>query len=309
MMNMIPNVLNEISNEGSLLEMVLNDRVDEFVRAIDYSCCLKTDLIYSKQELLSLIGFLDLTSLESVDDMNSIKCLIENSFFDYEGVRYLVAGVCVFPNFLPLIKELDFDKELKTIVVAGGFPFSQMPLEVKLEEVRYALEHGADEIDVCINRGLFLSKNEEVVSNEIKAVKNLISTCEKSVSLKVILETGELGSYSNIMKASMLALESGADFIKTSTGKIAKGADVYSVCVMLLALRLFYKKTGMLKGLKVAGGIRSCFDALQYKNLFDSFMIKGLNDNKYFRIGCSKLFENIKSEILNGENDKIKHNL
>ena len=306
---MILTPLATIENEHLLCELIKKNDTDGFNQIIDSCFALNPGTKWQKEDLLGLIKYLDLTSLSSTDNNDSIKSLIEKSEFEYNDVKHLVAGVCVFPNFLPLIKDLCRDKHLKAIVVAGGFPFSQMPLEVKKEEVRYALEFGADEIDICINRGLFLSKNEEVVSNEIKAVKNLISSCKKSVSLKVILETGELGSYSNIMKASMLALESGADFIKTSTGKIAKGADVYSVCVMLLALRLFYKKTGMLKGLKVAGGIRSCFDALQYKNLFDRFMIKGLNDNKYFRIGCSKLFENIKSEILNGENDKIKHNL
>lgn len=306
---MILTSLPTIENEHLLCELIKKNDTEGFNQIIDSCFALNPGTKWQKEDLLGLIKYLDLTSLSSTDNNDSIKSLIEKSEFEYNDVKHLVAGVCVFPNFLPLIKDLCRDKHLKAIVVAGGFPFSQMPLEVKKEEVRYALEFGADEIDVCINRGMFLGGDIQGVANEIREIKNLIKTYSNDVKLKVILEVGELRTYSNIYSASMLALESGADFIKTSTGKIAKGADVYSVCVMLLALRLFYKKTGMLKGLKVAGGIRSCFDALQYKNLFDRFMIKGLNDNKYFRIGCSKLFENIKSEILNGENDKIKHNL
>ncbi|MBO5963634.1 MAG: deoxyribose-phosphate aldolase, partial [Bacteroidales bacterium] len=117
--------------------------------------------------------------------------------------------------------------------------------------------------------------------------------------LKVILEVGELNTLSNIMKASLIALENGADFIKTSTGKIAQGADIYSVCVMLLALRKHYFKQGVLKGLKVSGGIRTCSEALQYRHLFDTFINKEIKDNTYFRIGCSRLFENIQEKILN----------
>jgi deoxyribose-phosphate aldolase len=174
-----------------------------------------------------------------------------------------------------------------------------MPLNAKKEEVRYAIDNGADEIDICINRGMFLSGEEKGVANEIFEIKNLISKYSDSILLKVILEVGELNTLSNIMKASLIALENGADFIKTSTGKISQGADIYSVCVMLLALRKFYHNQGLLKGLKVSGGIRTYDEALQYRHLFNIFINEQIQDNTYFRIGCSRLFENIQEKILN----------
>lgn len=283
--------------EDILLDLIRNNREEDFNKIIDSDFALKKDFACKKEDLLRLIKYLDLTSLESTDNNDSIKNLIEKSSFEYDGVKHLVAGVCVFPNFLSFINDFKKDKALKTIVVAGGFPFSQMPLGVKLAEVRYACEHGADEIDVCINRGMFLSGEIQGVGDEIREIKSLIRSYSDKVLLKVILEVGELKSYSDIYSAAMIALESGADFIKTSTGKIAKGADIYSVSVMLLVLREFYRKTGEVRGLKVAGGIRTCFEVLQYRSLFEVFMGKD-DDNRYFRIGCSRLFENIKEEIL-----------
>lgn len=292
---MILTPLPTIENEHLLLEKIKKNDTDGFNQIID-SCFVKTDTKWQKEDLLGLIKYLDLTSLSSTDNNDSIKSLIEKSEFEYNYVKYLVAGVCVFPNFLPLIKDLCRDKGLKTIVVAGGFPFSQMPLEVKKEEVRYALEFGADEIDVCINRGMFLGGDIQGVANEIREIKNLIKTYSDDVKLKVILEVGELRTYSNIYSAAKVALESGADFIKTSTGKSQKGADIYSVCVMLLVLREFYEASGELRGLKVAGGVSRSEDALRYRNLFETFCGK-FDGNQYFRIGCSGLFENMKDDI------------
>lgn len=292
---MILTSLPTIENEHLLCELIKKNDTDGFNQIID-SCFVKTDTKWQKEDLLGLIKYLDLTSLSSTDNNDSIKSLIEKSEFEYNDIKHLVAGVCVFPNFLPLIKDLCRDKGLKTIVVAGGFPFSQMPLEVKKEEVRYALEFGADEIDVCINRGMFLGGDIQGVANEIREIKNLIKTYSDDVKLKVILEVGELRTYSNIYSAAKVALESGADFIKTSTGKSQKGADVYSVCVMLLVLREFYKASGELRGLKVAGGVSRSEDALRYRNLFEAFCGK-VDGNQYFRIGCSGLFENMKDDI------------
>ena len=240
---------------------------------------------------------MDLTSLESTDSEKKISDLIDKSEFECAGINYKVAGICSFVNFLPYLNSHKKSADVKSVVVCGGFPHAQMPLEIKKEEVGYALENGADEIDICINRGLFLSGREEEAANEISSIKNLISTYRKPVSLKVILEVGELNSLSKIRKASLLALENGADFIKTSTGKINRGADKYSVCVMLLALREYYRKHGILKGLKVAGGIRSCEDALMYGNLFDYFISKDLKTSSRFRIGCSRLLESVKTEM------------
>lgn len=289
--------LDEITNEDLLLDLISNDRVGEFIGVTDALDCLIKKSDASFDDVSSLIGYMDLTSLESTDNEGTISKLIEKSEFEYKGVNYKVAGICSFVNFLPYLNSHKKSADVKSVVVCGGFPHAQMPLEIKKEEVGYALENGADEIDICINRGLFLSGREEEAANEISSIKNLISTYRKPVLLKVILEVGELNSLSKIREASLLALENGADFIKTSTGKINRGADKYSVCVMLLALREYYRKHGILKGLKVAGGIRSCEDALMYGNLFDYFISKDLKTSNRFRIGCSRLLESVKTEM------------
>ena len=289
--------LNEIANEDLLLDLISNDRVEEFIGVTDALDCLIKKSDASFDDVSSLIGYMDLTSLESTDNEETISKLIDKSEFEYKGVNYKVAGICSFIDFLPYMNSHKKSADVKSVVVCGGFPHAQMPLNIKKEEVKYALENGANEIDICINRGLFLSGREKDVANEISSIKNLISAYRKPVLLKVILEVGELNSLSKIRKASLLALENGADFIKTSTGKINRGADKYSVCVMLLALREYYRKHGILKGLKVAGGIRSCEDALMYGNLFDYFIGKDLKTSSRFRIGCSRLLESVKTEM------------
>lgn len=289
--------LNKIENEDLLLDLISNDRVGEFIGVIDALDCLIKKSDASFYDVSSLIGYMDLTSLESTDNEETISKLIDKSEFEYKGVNYKVAGICSFIDFLPYMNSRKKSADVKSVVVCGGFPHAQMPLNIKKEEVKYALENGANEIDICINRGLFLSGREKDVANEISSIKNLISAYRKPVLLKVILEVGELNSLSKIRKASLLALENGADFIKTSTGKINRGADKYSVCVMLLTLREYYRKHGILKGLKVAGGIRSCEDALMYGNLFDYFISKDLKTSSRFRIGCSRLLENVKTEM------------
>lgn len=289
--------LNEIANEDLLLDLISNDRVGEFIGVTDALDCLIKKSDASFDDVSSLIGYMDLTSLESTDSEEKISDLIDKSEFECAGINYKVAGICSFVNFLPYLSSRKKSADVKSVVVCGGFPHAQMPLNIKKEEVKYALENGANEIDICINRGLFLSGREKDVANEISSIKNLISAYRKPVLLKVILEVGELNSLSKIRKASLLALENGADFIKTSTGKINRGADKYSVCVMLLTLREYYRKHGILKGLKVAGGIRSCEDALMYGNLFDYFISKDLKTSSRFRIGCSRLLESVKTEM------------
>lgn len=289
--------LNKIENEDLLLDLISNDRVGEFIGVIDALDCLIKKSDASFYDVSSLIGYMDLTSLESTDNEETISKLIDKSEFEYKGVNYKVAGICSFIDFLPYMNSRKKSADVKSVAVCGGFPHAQMPLNIKKEEVKYALENGANEIDICINRGLFLSGREKDVANEISSIKNLISAYRKPVLLKVILEVGELNSLSKIRKASLLALENGADFIKTSTGKINRGADKYSVCVMLLTLREYYRKNGILKGLKVAGGIRSCEDALMYGNLFDYFISKDLKTSSRFRIGCSRLLESVKTEM------------
>lgn len=317
--------LSEIKEEIELLRLVQNDRGGEFKQKIDRDFADAESESIEREELLSLVQYLDLTCLEPTDNRETIRRLCERSAFDFEGKTYRVAGLCAFSNMLPYLNEFKKGKNIKSVVVLGGFPHSQVPLEVKKAEVGYAIEHCADEIDICLNRGLFLSEEKDAAAKEIRDISHEIRVLQNGVSLqrngvwrnsfghsensfgvlenpnavllKVILETGELKSLSAVYEASMLALENGADFIKTSTGKTPKGADKYSVCVMLLALRQYYRQTGELKGLKVAGGIRTAEDAVMYRRLFERFVGKDITDSRYFRIGCSSLIENLEEKI------------
>ena len=289
--------INVIENEEKLIELIKSDRVGEFTCLIDALSCLDVNSDLEKQELLSLIPHLELTCLSPTDHREQIKRLFDNTDFDFFGTTYRVAGVCSFTNLLDLMNEYNGSKRVKNVVVAAGFPHSQMPLEAKKEEVRYAIDHGADEIDICLNRALFLCGNQTKAAEEISDLKDLIVCRRREVVLKVILETGELQTLSNVWRASLLALKSGADFIKASTGKISRGADVYSASVMLLALREHYRKSGIIKGLKVAGGIREPLEAVKYKRLFEYFISDNIKLGNNFRIGCSRLFDALKSEI------------
>ena len=255
--------------------------------ALPYWCIMFVQLFVGF--LLTVIAYEYIYKSQEYED-------IKNSVFNCKSIDYYVGGICCFSPFLSQINAYKPSKEIKSIVVAAGFPHSQIPLSVKKEEIRYAIENNVDEVDICLNRGLFFEESREKAFQEISEIRDLLNLVNKKIVLKVILEVGELRTYSNIYSAAKVALESGADFIKTSTGKSQKGADVYSVCVMLLVLREFYKASGELRGLKVAGGVSRSEDALRYRNLFEAFCGK-IDGNQYFRIGCSGLFENMKDDI------------
>lgn len=288
--------INQIENEDKLLEFIYNGRVDEFEKSINQLIVSNNLSSYTEDDLLNVIQYLDLTSLKSTDNEKTISQFVRNSVFNCKSDDYYVGGICCFSPYLSQINDYKPDNKIKSVVVAAGFPHSQVPLVVKKEEIKYAIENNADEVDICINRGLFFEENKEKAAQEIREIKELLSSAKKTIALKVILEVGELLSLENIFQASLLCLENGADFIKTSTGKIEKGADVYSSVVMLLAIRQYYKKTGVLKGLKVAGGIRSIEEAIQYTNLYKYFISSNF-DNNNFRIGCSQLFDKIKEKL------------
>ncbi len=288
--------INQIENEDKLLEFVYNNRVDEFKKCIDEIIISNKLSDYSEEDLFNLIHYLDLTSLKSTDNVKTITQFVKNSVLVCKSKNYYVGGICCYSPFLSQINDFKPSKEIKSVVVAGGFPHSQIPLNVKKEEIKYAIENDAEEIDICLNRGLFFEENKEKAANEIREIKDLIESASKNIVLKVILEVGELSSFKNIMQASLLCLENGADFIKTSTGKIEKGADIYSFSVMMLALRQYYCKTNILKSIKVAGGIRMIEEAILYTNLYRKFITSDF-DNNYFRIGCSQLFDKIKEKL------------
>ncbi len=171
-----------------------------------------------------------------------------------------MASVCVFPNFTSIVKQALAGQDIKTTVVAGGFPASQTFMKIKTTECKMALEEGAEEIDVVINVGAIMEKNYLKAFQELQIIRK---TC-KDVCLKVILETGELKTIEDIFYGALVAMYAGADFIKTSTGKVPVNATPEAVYVMCHAIKQFYEQTGKKVGLKVAGGVSKAYNALSY---------------------------------------------
>ncbi len=203
------------------------------------------------------------------------------------------AAVCVYPNLVPVAKRALEGSSVKVASVATAFPSGLSPLPIKIEDTRRAVELGADEIDMVIDRGALLAGDERKVADEIAAIKEACG----EVHLKVILETGELGSYDNVRRASDLAIRAGADFIKTSTGKIQPAATPGVTLVMLEAIRDFFYTTGRRIGMKPAGGIRTAKQALHYlvivkETLGDAWLTPDL-----FRFGASTLLNDVLMQI------------
>ncbi len=198
-----------------------------------------------------------------------------------------VAAVCVYPRFVGVARRVLEGSGIRVASVAGAFPHGQLPLHLKVEEVRYAVEEGADEVDIVISRGALLSGDHNLVQDEVSAMKK---ACGDKL-LKVILETGELPTTNLIKRAAALAIGGGADFIKTSTGKIAVGATPEAAEAMLNAIANHKKKTGRTIGFKAAGGIRTPDEALRYARLAQQIMGNGYLHPATFRIGASSLTE------------------
>jgi len=245
--------------------------------------------------LMSILNLIDLTSLNTTDNRSQILHFTGkvNSFSGRYSNIPNVAAICVFPNFVSVVKEKLSARNVKIAAVAGAFPSSQTFMAIKLLECKMAVEAGADEIDIVIPVGAFLGNDFAVVADEIRQIKGAIGTKQ----LKVIIETGLLGSYENIFKASMIAMDAGADFIKTSTGKVPVSATPEAAYVMCRAIADFYSETGIKVGFKAAGGIVNASDAIIYYNIVKNCLGDGWMNNTLFRIGASRLANNILSEI------------
>lgn len=251
--------------------------------------------------LKKIFNLIDLTSLKTEDSAVSIRKLCEkvNKFHLQFADMPNVAAVCVYPVFAPVLKaNLNTDTVSKA-VVSAGFPSSQTFTDIKVVETKKALEFGIDEIDIVISVGEFLDSNYEFIMEEVSMIRD---TLKEGDYLKVILETGLLMQIDNIWKASLLAMEGGADFIKTSTGKISVNATPEAVFVMLKAIKSFYDETGKKVGIKVAGGISSSKAAIFYYKLVEEILGEEWLNNKLFRIGASSLANNILSDISTIEN-------
>lgn len=244
--------------------------------------------------LLLLFSLLDLTSLEGADTNQKISAMADKvaGLEKYTDINN-VAAICVYPTFATLVNNKLKNTKVNTACVAGAFPSGQSSLAIKLQEIAWAIEQGATEIDMVISRGKLLEKNYQEVFDEIVAIKK----CCGKVHLKVIIESGELKNNLNIRIASDLAMYAGADFIKTSTGKISEGATYNSVYIMLEAINDFYKATGIKVGMKPAGGIADIDAAINYLKLVEQTVgVEWLN-NHLFRFGASRLANNVLNEL------------
>lgn len=245
--------------------------------------------------ILLAISMIDLTTLEGKDSAGKVEQMCRKALAPLPGDPTVgpVAAVCVYPNLVAVAKRALAGSAVKVASVATGFPSGLVPLDLKLEETRRAVEAGADEIDMVIDRGAFLSGDHARVYDEIARVK---SACGEAL-LKVILETGELATYDNVRRASQLAMQAGADFIKTSTGKIQPAATPAVVLVMLEAIRDFYLATGRRIGMKPAGGVRTSKQALHLLVLVRETLGAAWLTPDLFRIGASTLANDLLMQL------------
>jgi deoxyribose-phosphate aldolase len=250
----------------------------------------------SKLQSLELaVRMIDLTTLEGADTPGKVAALCSKALRPDPVDRSVppVAAVCVYPNLVPTAKDRLAGSLVKVASVATEFPSGQAPTEVKLADVRAAVELGADEIDMVIDRGAFLSGRYAKVYDEIVRVKEACGDAH----LKVILETGELGTYDNVRRASLLAMAAGADFIKTSTGKISPAATLPVTLCMLEAIRDVHDETGRMVGMKPAGGIRQAKQAVQYLVLVHETLGLDWLTPDLFRFGASTLLNDVLMQI------------
>ena len=242
------------------------------------------------------LNMIDLTTLEGKDTDGKVKQLCYKAMHLHDAYSGLptVAAVCVYPSMVGVAKKALGDSGIKVAAVATAFPSGQSTRDVKLRDTKYALSQGADEIDMVISRGKFHQGEYNFVFDEIAAIKDVCGQAR----LKVILETGELGTYDQVRRASDIAMYAGADFIKTSTGKIQPAATMPVTLVMLEAIRDFYYKTGKKIAMKPAGGISKAKLALHYLVMLNEVLGEGWMNNEWFRFGASSLANDILMQLM-----------
>lgn len=257
--------------------------------------------------LKKIFNCIDLTSLNTNDTSQKISQMVEkvnqfnSNFPDFNNV----AAICVYPSFVSLVRENLKDNKVSLAAVGACFPSSQTFLSVKVAECELIKEKGVDEIDIVLSVGKFFDKEFDKVSAEINIIKKTIG----EVHLKVILETGDLITPENIYLASIISMESGADFIKTSTGKTTVSATPEAVYSMCLAIKAHFNKTGKKIGVKPSGGIVTSEDAILYYLIVKNVLGEEWLNNKLFRLGASRLANNILTDVskLSGENKVVNY--
>jgi deoxyribose-phosphate aldolase len=260
------------------------ERVSRFTKR-----SLKQD---TKLDLLKLtLNMIDLTTLEGQDTEGKVKQLCYKAIHLHDAYPGLptVAAICVYPSMVGIAKKALGESGVKVASVSTAFPSGQAPRKVKIEDTRFAINQGADEIDMVISRGKFLEGEYQFVYDEIAAIKEVCG----NTTLKVILETGELGSLDAVRRASDIAMHAGADFIKTSTGKIGVAATMPVTLTMLEAIRDFYYTTGKKVAMKPAGGISTAKLALQYLTMLNETLGQDWMNNQMFRFGASSLANDV----------------
>lgn len=275
----------------------VEERVDRFQKR-----SIKNE---SKLQGLKLaLNMIDLTTLEGKDTPAKVQQMCYKAMHlhdEHPGIPS-VAAVCVYPNFVEIAKKALMGSGVKVASVSTAFPAGQAPLSIKLEDTKLAVDSGADEVDMVISRGKFLSGEYNFVFDEIAAIK---AACG-SARLKVILETGELVTLDNVRHASDIAMYAGADFIKTSTGKINPAATMQVTYVMLTAIRDFYFKTGIQVGMKPAGGISTSKLALNYLVMLNETLGSQWMTNEWFRFGASSLANDVLLQIVKQETGRYQ---
>lgn len=256
------------------------------------------------QGLKMVLNMIDLTTLEGKDTIGKVQqmCFKAQHLHDFHPGLPTVAAVCVYPSMVRVAKKAVKDSDVKVASVSTAFPSGQAPMDVKIRDTKFAVEEGADEIDMVISRGKFLAGEYNFVYDEIAAIKEVCG----SARLKVILETGELVTLDNVRRASDIAIHAGADFIKTSTGKIQPAATMQVTYTMLMAIKDHFDKTGVMVGMKPAGGISTAKAALHYLVMVKETLGNDWLSNEWFRFGASSLANDVLMQIMKQETGRYQ---
>lgn len=283
-----------VQKTGLILRDIPVDQVGIIERAERFTKrSIKTE---SKIQGLKLaLNMIDLTTLEGKDTEGKVKQMCYKAMHMHDAMPGIptVAAVCVYPSMVGIAKAALKGSSVKVASVSTAFPAGQAPLQVKLDDTRFAVEAGADEIDMVISRGKFLAGEYNFVYDEIAAIKEACGNAR----LKVILETGEIGNFDQVRKASEIAVQAGADFIKTSTGKINPAANMPVTLVMLHCIKDHYDRTGVMIGMKPAGGISTAKQALHYLVMVKETLGEAWLSNEWFRFGASRLANDILMQL------------
>ncbi|MBO4328505.1 MAG: deoxyribose-phosphate aldolase [Bacteroidales bacterium] len=269
-------------------EAALNERIAQIID-------IETKKGSLKEALKTIFQSIDFTTLEAFDNAEKIDDFCAKALaFKQQKPHLSVPAICIYSPFVRQAKQLLKGSGIRVATVACCFPSGQMPFDLKLKEVEYCVNEGADDVDMVISRGTFLAGRYDEVFDEIQAVKQ---RCGNQALLKVILETGELKTVENIRKASELAILAGADFIKTSTGKVPVAATPLAAIVMIDTIKEYYEATGKKVGFKPAGGMKTPEDALTYYYLVKHILGEQWLNPSLFRVGTSRLAGLILEEI------------